>query len=182
MDPTGVAESVHNLIARVDRITMGPSLSSADSPGEPPLGWRERLRPFWDENRIEGRILLAMSAVFLAIYFMPTGTARFDSALLEGVYLVYWYTQEHVILCLLPALLIVSAIAAYISQGADMRFLGPAGRNRLLSAWCRFPVSCSPCVYAPYCRSSAVLIDVVLVLVQRSHFSIQGRQSMYSRS
>ncbi|MEZ5591948.1 MAG: permease [Gammaproteobacteria bacterium] len=89
-------------------------------------GWRSRLRALWKENRTEGRVLLTISAVFLAIYFMPVGTMRFDNALLEGVYLVHWYAQEHVILCLLPAFLIAGAMAVYLSQGAVMRFLGPS--------------------------------------------------------
>ena len=99
---------------------------SADSPAETSNKWWPRLRTLWQENRTEGRILLTICAVFLAIYFMPVGTMRFDNALLEGVYLVHWYAQEHVILCLLPAFLIAGAMAVYLSQGAVMRFLGPS--------------------------------------------------------
>ncbi len=96
------------------------------SPAKMSSGWGSRLRMQWQENRTEGRVLLTIIAVFLAVYFMPAGSARFDNALLEGIYLVHWYAQEHVILCLLPAFMIAGAMAAYISQGAVMRFLGPS--------------------------------------------------------
>ena len=63
--------------------------------------------------------------VFLVIYFIPAGTARFDNAILEAVRLTNWYAQEHVILCLLPAFVIAGAMAVYISQGSVLRYLGP---------------------------------------------------------
>lgn len=110
---------------------MAKSSSTAHSPEKLPLQWRERAHAFWSANRAEVRTLLFIGTVFLAVYFMPAGNERFDSALLEGVYLVHWYAQEHVILCLLPAFLIAGAIAAYVSQGAIMRFLGPTAPKPL---------------------------------------------------
>ncbi|OSQ48928.1 permease [Thalassospira alkalitolerans] len=62
---------------------------------------------------------------FLAIYFIPAGTERFDNAILEAVRLTNWYAREHVILCLLPAFVIAGAMAVYISQGSVMQYLGP---------------------------------------------------------
>lgn len=79
----------------------------------------------YGSNRREGNLLFFMLAAFLAIYFIPAGTARFDNAVLEAVRLTNWYAREHVILCLLPAFLIAGAMAVYISQGAVMRYLGP---------------------------------------------------------
>ncbi len=102
------------------------SIPPVDAPVENPAGWGQRVSALWRDNRTEGRALLAISAVFLMAYFMPVGTARFDVAVLEGIHLAHWYAREHVILCLLPAFLIAGAIAAYINQGAVMRFLGPA--------------------------------------------------------
>jgi len=37
-----------------------------------------------------------------------------------------WYTQEHVVLCLLPAFVIAGAISVFVSQGAVMKLLGPS--------------------------------------------------------
>lgn len=83
------------------------------------------LTRLYRSNPREGNLLFFMLLAFLAIYFIPAGTARFDNAVLEAVRLTNWYAREHVILCLLPAFLIAGAMAVYISQGAVMRFLGP---------------------------------------------------------
>ncbi len=77
------------------------------------------------ENPGQVRWLGAVVGIFLLIYFLPAGNARFDNAVLEGIRLTHWYAQEHVILCLLPAFVIAGAMAAYLSQGAVMRYLGP---------------------------------------------------------
>ncbi|MEQ8803422.1 MAG: permease [Haliea sp.] len=84
-----------------------------------------RLLELCRSNPRQTYLLATMLAVFLAIYFVPAGTERFDSAVLEAIYLTHWYAREHVILCLLPAFLIAGAMAVYISQGAVMRHLGP---------------------------------------------------------
>jgi len=102
-------------------------ITDASQPA-PASRWHQ-LRDRWKENRTEGRILLLICAVFALVYFMPMGSERFDNALLEGFHLVHWYAREHVILCLLPAFLIAGAIAAYVSQGAITRFLGPTARK-----------------------------------------------------
>jgi uncharacterized membrane protein YraQ (UPF0718 family) len=84
-----------------------------------------QLRSLYAENRGQGRLLVLLLGVFLAVYFMPAGTARFDNAVLEAFRLTHWYAREHVILCLLPAFIIAGAMAVYIEQGPIMRFLGP---------------------------------------------------------
>ena len=47
-----------------------------------------------------------IAGFFLAAWFMPVGTARFDNAVLEAFELVRWYAHEHVLLCLVPAFFI----------------------------------------------------------------------------
>jgi len=86
----------------------------------------ERLLEIYRSNKREGNLLFFMILAFLAIFFMPAGTERFDNAVLEAFRLTNWYAQEHVILCLLPAFLIAGAMAVYISQGSVMRYLGPS--------------------------------------------------------
>lgn len=63
-------------------------------------------------------------ATFLAAYFLPVGSARFDGAVGEGFHLVKWYAREHVVLCLLPAFFIAGAISTFISQASVMKYLG----------------------------------------------------------
>jgi len=90
-----------------------------------------KLTSLYRENREQGHLLILILAVFLVIYFVPAGTARFDNAILEAVRLTNWYAQEHVILCLLPAFVIAGAMAVYISQGSVLRHLGPLASSQL---------------------------------------------------
>ena len=84
-----------------------------------------QLLSLYRENREQGHLLLFILGVFLVIYYIPAGSARFDNAILEAVRLTSWYAQEHVILCLLPAFVIAGAMSVYISQGSVLRYLGP---------------------------------------------------------
>lgn len=80
----------------------------------------------------EWRPLIWITGVFLLVFFLPLGMPRFDNAIMEAFYLAKWYAREHVILCLIPAFFIAGAIAAFISQGSVMKYLGPQA-NKMLS-------------------------------------------------
>ena len=80
----------------------------------------------------ELKIFSWLSAGFLAAYFLPVSSARFQGAAIESLRLVKWYAQEHVLLCLVPAFFIAGAIGVFISQNAVMRYFGPKA-NKLLS-------------------------------------------------
>ena len=82
--------------------------------------------------KIEWKPLVIIIAVFLACFYLPVGTERFDNAILEAFHLTKWYAQEHVLLCLIPAFFIAGAIGVFVSQGAVMKYLGPAA-NKLLA-------------------------------------------------
>jgi uncharacterized membrane protein YraQ (UPF0718 family) len=84
------------------------------------------------EWRTDGRTLLLLTAVFVAALWVPFDAPRFEGALHEAFALLQWYAREHVVLCLLPALLIAGAIAVFISQGAVIRLLG-AGANKVVA-------------------------------------------------
>lgn len=71
-------------------------------------------------------------AVFLACYYMPIGTARFNNAITESLHLVKWYAREHVLLCLMPAFFIAGAISVFIGQASVMRYLGTKA-NKVLA-------------------------------------------------
>jgi len=81
------------------------------------------------EWRTDGRILLLLTSAFLAALWVPFDAPRFENALHEAFALLQWYAREHVVSCLLPALLIAGAIAVFISQGAVIRLLG-AGADK----------------------------------------------------
>lgn len=76
------------------------------------------------EWKTEGRILLLLTAAFLAALWVPFDAPRFEGSLHEAFALLQWYAREHVVSCLLPALLIAGAIAVFISQGSVIRLLG----------------------------------------------------------
>ncbi len=81
------------------------------------------------DHPAEFKWLAGIIAVFLLVFFMPVGAARFDNAVLEGLALLSWYAREHVMLCLVPAFFIAGAIAVFISQEAVMKYLGPAAHK-----------------------------------------------------
>jgi uncharacterized membrane protein YraQ (UPF0718 family) len=82
-------------------------------------------------GRTELHWLAGLAAVFLALYFLPVGSPRFDGALLEAFQLARWYAREHVLLCLVPAFFIAGAIGVFVSQAAVMKYLGPGASRPL---------------------------------------------------
>jgi uncharacterized membrane protein YraQ (UPF0718 family) len=80
----------------------------------------------------EWKILAAIVIVFLACFYLPIGWKRFDNAVMESLYLIKWYAQEHVLLCLVPAFFIAGAIGVFISQESVMKYLG-AKANKVLA-------------------------------------------------
>jgi uncharacterized membrane protein YraQ (UPF0718 family) len=83
------------------------------------------------EWKKEIRILLWISLVFVAAYFLPIENARFEEAILAMLDLTKWYAREHVILCLLPAFFIAGVIAVFVSQGAVMKYFGASAKKWL---------------------------------------------------
>jgi uncharacterized membrane protein YraQ (UPF0718 family) len=84
------------------------------------MGWKAEWRP-----------LAWIVTVFLACFWLPVGSTRFDGAMIEGLYLVKWYAREHVLLCLVPAFFIAGAIGVFVSQAAVMKYLGPRAKKAL---------------------------------------------------
>jgi uncharacterized membrane protein YraQ (UPF0718 family) len=80
----------------------------------------------------EWKKLAVIAGVFLAFFYLPVGTARFDNAVMEALHLAKWYAQEHVLLCLIPAFFIAGAIAVFVSQSSVMKYLG-AKANKILA-------------------------------------------------
>jgi uncharacterized membrane protein YraQ (UPF0718 family) len=80
----------------------------------------------------EFKILAAIAAVFLFVFYLPVGVPRFDNAVFEAFHLVKWYAREHVLLCLVPAFFIAGAIGVFVSQASVMKYLG-AKANKVLA-------------------------------------------------
>ena len=79
----------------------------------------------------ELKVFGGFAAAFVFLFFLPVGVPRFDNALKEGLELTKWYAQEHVLLCLVPALFIAGGISAFVSQASVMRYLGPKANKAL---------------------------------------------------
>ena len=75
--------------------------------------------------------LTLIVGVFLVLFWLPIGSQRFTSAVIESLALAKWYAQEHVLLCLVPAFFIAGAIAVFVSQAAVMKYLGAAAHKVL---------------------------------------------------
>lgn len=75
--------------------------------------------------RRERALLAALAGVFLGVYLLPIDGPQVQAAVGEGLRLTRWYAREHVVLCLLPALVIAGAIAAFVDKAAVLRYLGP---------------------------------------------------------
>ncbi|SEA44352.1 hypothetical protein SAMN05660420_02072 [Desulfuromusa kysingii] len=85
------------------------------------MNWKNEWKPlFW------------IVAVFGACFFLPVESSRVQGAIIESLYLVKWYAQEHVLLCLVPAFFIAGAVAVFVSQSAVMKYLGPKA-NKVLA-------------------------------------------------
>jgi len=80
----------------------------------------------------EWKPLSIIIGAFLACFFLPVGTPRFDGAVGEALHLTKWYAQEHVLLCLVPAFFIAGGISVFVSQGSVMKYLG-ARANKVLA-------------------------------------------------
>ncbi len=81
--------------------------------------------------KIEWKKFALLLGGFLACFYLPVGNERFDNAVLEAFYLVQWYAQEHVLLCLIPAFFIAGAIAVFVSQESVLKYLGPKANKFL---------------------------------------------------
>lgn len=88
---------------------------------------------FW---KSEWKPLVWIVVGFLLCFYLPVeliqNSERLKNAFFESLYLVRWYAQEHVLLCLIPAFFIAGAIAVFISQDAVMKYLG-ARANKVLA-------------------------------------------------
>lgn len=77
----------------------------------------------------EWKTMLLMLAVFAGAFYMPLSSPRFWGGVTESFHLLHEYAREHVILCLLPALLIAGGLAVFLKKEAVMKYLGPQAKK-----------------------------------------------------
>ncbi len=77
----------------------------------------------------EIKILVWMTIIFTAAFYLPLENDRFREAIMAMFDLTKWYAQEHVILCLIPAFFIAGVISVFVSQGAVMKYFGAKAKK-----------------------------------------------------
>lgn len=80
----------------------------------------------------EFKKIIYILAGFLACFYLPVESLRFNNAIFEALALVKWYAREHVLLCLVPAFFIAGAISVFVSQASVIKYFG-AKANKFLS-------------------------------------------------
>ncbi len=83
------------------------------------------------DRKKEIKILLVMSLLFAASYFLPVDGARFSMAVQDALVLLKWYSREHVVLCLIPAFFIAGVIYVFFSRATVLRYLGANAKKWL---------------------------------------------------
>ena len=81
------------------------------------------------DTKKEFKILLWITAVFIAAFYLPLESERFTTAIAATLDLTRWYAREHVVLCLLPAFFIAGVISVFVSQGAVMKYFGAKAKK-----------------------------------------------------
>ncbi|MFO8011797.1 MAG: permease [Phycisphaerae bacterium] len=69
--------------------------------------------------------MAALVAIFLVACFLPLGSEKVRTAILEAFRLLQWYAIHHTLACVVPAMFIAGAISTFLSQASVMRYLGP---------------------------------------------------------
>ncbi len=103
------------------KVVLSGRIPKAEEIREDP---RRRAEPAGPIPMKERTKLLVVVAVFAAAYVLPVESPRVQKSFLEGLFLLKEYAQQHVLLCLVPALFIAGAIGQFLSQAAVMRYLG----------------------------------------------------------
>lgn len=83
------------------------------------------------DTKRELKILAWIILIFTAVFFLPIGSERFQTAIDATLDLARWYAREHVILCLLPAFFIAGVIAVFVSQGSVLKYFGANAKKWL---------------------------------------------------
>jgi uncharacterized membrane protein YraQ (UPF0718 family) len=83
------------------------------------------------EPKKEIKILLWITVIFGAAFFLPIENVRFNTAIDAALDLSKWYAREHVILCLLPAFFIAGVISVFVSQGSVLKYFGANAKKWL---------------------------------------------------
>ncbi len=77
------------------------------------------------------KIFVILIAVFLAAFWLPVESLRFQNGLIEGFALLKEYARDHVLLCLVPAFFIAGAISVFVSKESVIKYFGARAKKVL---------------------------------------------------
>ncbi len=77
------------------------------------------------------KIFVILIAVFLAAFWLPVESLRFQNGLIEGFALLKEYARDHVLLCLVPAFFIAGAISVFVRKAAVIKYFGARAKKVL---------------------------------------------------
>ncbi|UCE21730.1 MAG: permease [Candidatus Aminicenantes bacterium] len=77
------------------------------------------------------KIFVILIAVFLAVFWLPVESLRFQNGLIEGFALLKEYARDHVLLCLVPAFFIAGAISVFVSKSSVIKYFGARAKKTL---------------------------------------------------
>ena len=99
----------------------------------------------------EWKPLAIIVVAFLGCFFLPLGNPRFNNAVMESLYLVKWYAQEHVIFCLVPAFFIAGAMSALFPKDKILKYLGEKTK-----AYISYPISVVSGLFLAVCSCTVL--------------------------
>ena len=70
-------------------------------------------------------LLAGLCVIFLLAYFLNFTDPKIQNAIMEAFYMLQWYARYHTLACVVPAMFIAGAIAAFLNKEAVLRHLGP---------------------------------------------------------
>jgi len=73
----------------------------------------------------EWAVFFGLLTVFLLAYFLNFSNDNIQHAVMEAFYMLQWYARNHTLACVVPAMFIAGAIAAFFSKENILRHLGP---------------------------------------------------------
>jgi len=77
------------------------------------------------------KIFVILVAVFLATFWLPVESLRFQNGIIEGFALLKEYARDHVLFCLVPAFFIAGAISVFASKASVIRYFGARAKKVL---------------------------------------------------
>ncbi len=86
------------------------------------------------DTKKEFKYLLWITTIFIAAFYLPLESVKFNTAISAILGFVKWYAREHAILCLLPAFFIAGVIAVFVSHGSVLRYFGANAKKWVASS------------------------------------------------